>query len=219
MNRPQIKKMSYTKPEGYITGEYYHIYNRGVEKRTTFLDDIDYRRFLKSLEEFNTSDPAWKVDYYKEKHGISAKTNPFVEILAFCLNPNHFHLLLKQLQDKGISEFMRKLGTGYTMYFNKRRKHSGVLFQGKFKSVHVDSNDQLLYVSAYINCNSEIHAVAKAEKYRWCSFQEYFSAENLLCKKDIILDQFHSSKEYIDFAKSNAKAIVEKREMEKLAIE
>lgn len=212
------RQTSYTKPEGFINGEYYHIYNRGVEKIDVFRGERDYRRFLKSLAEFNTSEPAYKIDRANRK-GLNVDKKPYVEIIAYCLNPNHFHLLLKQVVESGISEFMRKLGTGYTMYFNKKHERVGALFQGKFKSVYVKDNNHLLYLSAYINCNSEIHGIAKAEKYKWCSFGEYLSGERALCNKKIILSQFRDREEYGLYAKENATNIKEKRKMEKLIIE
>jgi REP element-mobilizing transposase RayT len=212
------RQQSYTKPEGFVAGEYYHIYNRGVEKIDVFRDERDYRRFLKSLAEFNTSESAYKIDRANRK-GLNVDEKPYVEIIAYCLNPNHFHLLLKQVVESGISEFMRKLGTGHTMYFNKRHDRSGVLFQGKFKSRHVKSNNQLLYLSAYINCNSEIHEIAKAEKYKWCSFGEYLSREKILCNKEIVLSQFRNAEEYKNFCEENAFEIRERRSFEDLSLE
>jgi putative transposase len=210
--------MSYTKPKGFITGEYYHIFNRGVEKRKIFDSESDYKRFRSSLKNFNSTDPAWKIEWAKEK-GEILKGKALVEIVAYCLNPNHFHLLLKQARDNGISDFMRKLGTGHTMYFNKRYDRSGVLFQGKFKSVRIQNNNHLLYLSTYINCNSEIHKIARAEEYKWCSFGEYLSREKILCNKKIILSQFRDAEEYKNFCKENAFEIRKRREFEKLALE
>ncbi|OGI26349.1 MAG: hypothetical protein A3J76_04265 [Candidatus Moranbacteria bacterium RBG_13_45_13] len=212
------RQVSYTKPEGFINGEYYHIYNRGVEKINVFRSERDYRRFLKSLAEFNTSEPAYKINRANRK-GLNVDKEPYVEIIAYCLNPNHFHLLLKQIVESGISEFMHKLGTGYTMYFNKKHERAGALFQGKFKFTHIENNAQLLYVSAYVNCNSEIHGIEKAKNYRWCSFSEYLSGKRILCNKKIILDQFRDSEEYGLYAKENAASIKERRQMEKLIIE
>lgn len=212
------RQQSYTKPKGFINGEYYHIYNRGVEKIDVFHGERDYRRFLKSLAEFNTHEPAYKIDRANRK-GLNIYKKPYIEIVAYCLNPNHFHLLLKQVAESGISEFMRKLGTGYTMYFNKKYERAGALFQGKFKFTHIENNAQLLYVSAYVNCNSEIHGIEKAEKYRWCSFREYLSREKILCNKKIILSQFENAEEYKNFCKENASAIKERREFENLSLE
>jgi putative transposase len=201
----------------FCVGEYYHIYNRGVEKRKIFLDDADYFRFLNSIKEFNNSLPAWKA------HDLSsrgeASTDPYIEIIAYCINPNHFHLIVKQLRENGISIFMHKLGTGYSMYFNKKHKHSGVIFQGVFKSKHIGTNEYLLHLASYVNCNSEIHGICKAENYKWCSFPDYIRkrTSNLLgdsLKKSIVIDQFRNVKEYKEFAKINAKEMKRKKDEE-----
>ena len=203
-------------------GEVYHIFNRGVDKREVFLSDSDYFRFLKSMKEFNNTLPAWKMQSLSIRGETSS--DPYIEIIAYCFNPNHFHLLVKQLNENGVSEFMRKLGTGYTMYFNKKHDHSGVIFQGVFKSVHVDTNEYFLYVSAYVNCNSEIHNIEKADKYKWCSFPDYMGnrSVNLLGKsltKDIIFNQFRNVREYCEFAKINASEMKKRKEMEKFCLE
>src|SRR3989344_6008505 len=114
----------------FLPGEYYHIYNRGVDKRNIFSDKKDLGRFFQSMKEFNTKNPIG-----------SLYENSFVN---YCLNPNHYHFLLTPLVEKGVEKFMQRLGTGYTMYFNERNKRSGSLFQGKFKSKHINSNEYLL---------------------------------------------------------------------------
>ena len=82
--------------------------------------------------------------------GVELPFSALVEIVAYCLNPNHYHLIVKQISEKGIERFMQKIGTGYTNYFNKRYERSGALFQGKFKSIHIDSNEYLLHLSVYV---------------------------------------------------------------------
>jgi len=205
------------KIDKFINDEYYHIYNRGADKREIFSRTTDYLRFLKSLKEFNTSTPAWKHDLIR---GETSNDEPFVDIVAFCLNSNHFHLILKQRQEKGITKFMRKIGTGYTMYFNKKYDRSGVLFQGKFKAVHIDTDEYLLYVSAYVNCNCEVHGTGDAEKYKWCSFPEYLNYhQGITSGREIILGQFSSVGEYRDYAKIQAVEMRNKKEMQELTLE
>lgn len=197
---------------GFFNDEYYHIYNRGTDKRKIFLDVPDYLRFFKSLEEFNALDPKWKQISFR---GETSDKSPIVDIVAYCLNPNHFHLILKQKADRGITEFMRRLGTGHTMYFNKRYERSGVLFQGKFKAVPIDSNDQLLYVSAYVNCNSEIHDISPSDSYRWCSFKEYYEGKKgIATGKEIILGQFKKASEYRDYAIGQVPYMRQRKELE-----
>src|SRR3989344_7025083 len=127
-------------------GEYYHVYNRGVDKRSIVKDAKDTERFMKSIEFFNTLEPVLSLrDVVSTKNDKNTKPRePLVEIICYKLNPNHYHFLLKEIHEGGISEFMKRLGGGYTWYFNNRHKRSGALFQGRFKSVHIKSNEQLL---------------------------------------------------------------------------
>jgi len=209
-----------------VENEYYHIYNRGVDKRNVFLDDFDYIRFLKSIQEFNSVAPIGSL--YEKTFRDKLETKPpigglvskrIVEIFAYCLNPNHYHFILKQIEEKGIEKFMHKLGSRYTTYFNQKYERTGSLFQGPFKAAKINPNN-FLYLSAHVNCNAEVHGIAKAENYRWCSFQDYIGKRNgKLCSKEIILDQFKNQKDYFDFAKENAVAMKEKKEFEKLLFE
>lgn len=189
-------------------GGYYHIYNRGVDKRKIFNGTEDYFRFLKSMKEFNTIEPIGSLyeKYIRDRQverGLSPRfgdlvpKKPIVEIIAYCLNPNHFHLILKQLSDGGISKFMLKLCSGYTTYFNKKFNRSGSLFQSTFKSIHITNNDYLLQLSCYINGNPEIHEIAKAENYRWSSYSDYLGKRSDgISNKKIILQQVENIREY-----------------------
>ena len=147
----------------FASGEYYHLYNRGVEKRTIYLDQTDYRRFSHLLYLTNSTKPIHlqkicpAVAYgrgrclariYRER-----RPDTFVDILAYCMMPNHFHLLVRAKEDCGVSKFMQKLCTGYTMYFNRRHRRGGTLFQGKFQSTHADTDEYLKYLYAYIHLN------------------------------------------------------------------
>ena len=115
---------------------------------------------------------------------------------------------------------MLKAGSGYSTYFNEKYKRSGSLFQGPFKSAHIGSNELLLYSSAYVNCNSEVHGIAKAENYKWCSFPDYIGKRNgTLCAKEIILGQYKSSDDYKRTAIETAISIAERRRFGKFLIE
>jgi len=207
------------------TGEYYHIYNRGVDKREIFSDKYDYIRFLESLKEFNDIEPVYSLylKNMKDAHfrGPASKSleagplkNPLVEIIAYSLLPNHFHLLLKQKVENGISKFMHKIG-GYTLFYNKKRKRSGALFQGPFRSVHIDSEHYRDYISGYINGNPEIHKIKTADQYIWSSYQDYLGKrDGTLSRKESILNNFSSVaeyKEYVDEVIKNSKEIKEDR--------
>lgn len=203
------------------TGEYYHIYNRGVDKRIVFMDRYDLLRFLKSMSVFNSKKPIESLFAQNlKKNLISKKDEKLVEIVAFCLNPNHFHLILKQKIDGGISEFMKRLSGGYTWYFNNKYERSGSLFQGRFKSIHIGSNEYLLHLSAYVNLNYKVHnfsgSTAKiTTKIFQSSWEEYLGTSKYkMCSKDIILGQFKTSSDYKTFAVNTLKDIWSRRSSE-----
>ena len=126
-------------------GEYYHIYNRGVDKREIFLDKYDYHRFLLGIKEFNQLESIGSI-YLKQRsvfnHPVT-KSEKLVEFVAYSLLPNHYHFLLKELSDKGISKFMHKMSMGYSRFFNEKYERSGALFQGPYKIAHIDSENYL----------------------------------------------------------------------------
>ncbi|MCM8793287.1 MAG: transposase [Candidatus Omnitrophica bacterium] len=192
--------------------QFYHIYNRGVDKRRIFEDENDYVRFIHSLFEFNDQYPALPFSqiYKREK---KRDRELLVNIICFSMMPNHFHLILEQLNDGGITKFMRKLGTGYTMYFNEKYKRTGALFEGKFKAIHIENDKYLLHLSRYIHLNPveliEAHWKEKGiedfnkvkdflEKYRWSSFLDYIGIENFpsIIKKDFLLNYFRDPAGY-----------------------
>jgi len=195
----------------FIVGEYYHIYNRGVDKRNTFLDKYDLDRFLKSLIEFNSEEPIGSI--YELKFGSpTTKSKKLVSIIAYCVNSNHFHLLLTPLSEKGIEKFMHRIG-GYTRYFNEKYKRSGALFQGRFKSKHIPDNNYLLRLSAYINMNNRDTLGSPTTKLSKSSLEEYIKNEKGICDTKIISEQFKDSKEYSEFVLEAWQDTLEKKEI------
>lgn len=219
----------------FVSGEFYHVYNRGVDKRVVFNDDQDIERFFQSMSEFNTAEPIGSIyENSFRQLGSSAskltgrydnkaeKSKPLVRFVAYCLNPNHYHFLVKQVADKGIEKLMQRIGTGYTNYFNNKNKRTGSLFQGKFKAIHIDSNEYLLHLSAYVNLNGSVHQLgSSASKLveSMSSWGEYTDktagnkpgnkpGKNIrqgLCEKSIILEQFRSRDAYKKFALESLK--------------
>jgi putative transposase len=216
----------------FAIGEYYHVYNRGTDKRTIFSEEADINRFFQSMEEFNTSDPIGSIyeNFYlkaktsKASHQSSlgsptSKKDRLVNFVAYCVNPNHYHFILQPAVDKGVEKFMQRLGTGYTNYFNIKYDRTGALFQGRFKSVHINSNEYLLHVSAYVNLNDKVHQLgsptSKLIKSR-SSWREYMEKGNATwCEKETVLGQFHNKKEYQIFAENSLRGTLEKRLSEK----
>lgn len=149
---------------------YYHIYNRGVEGREIFKDEQDYKVFLSFIKRYLTTltgnevRPRWKKDLVSKLY-----------LSAYCLMPNHFHLLVKQITKDSITVFMRALMNSYVGYFNKKYKRIGGLFQGKFKAAYIDSEEYLLHLTRYIHLNPlEVDglAIQHLENY-YCSYGEY----------------------------------------------
>lgn len=202
-----------------VMGEYYHIYNRGTDKRNIFTDEKDLHRFWENLFDFNQIEPigsVYEFSFQKKSGEVNKKRKPLVQFIAYCINPNHFHFLMTPVQEKGIEKFMQRLGNGYTKYFNNRYKRSGVLFQGKFKSKHIDSNEYLLHLSAYINKNDKLgHPMSKLSKSSFDEFLEKPTIGERLCNTDIILGQFRNKKEYESFTDESFKDIVLRKEMQK----
>ena len=210
----------------FVNGEFYHIYNRGVDKRNIFTNRDDVNRFFQGMIEFNVLDPIGSIyensfrqlgseaSKLAEKKSIK-KQKPLVNFVAYCLNPNHFHFIIEQVADKGIEKLMQRIGTGYTKYFNNKYKRSGSLFQGVFKSIHVDSNEYLLHLSAYVNLNNRVHQLgSEASKLTQgqSSWGEYVGDDKQrFCEKGIVLGQFKNVKEYRTFAEESLTGILEKR--------
>jgi len=187
---------------------YYHIYNRGVEKRAVFLDRADYQRFLSSMSAFNTSK---RVEHLDRVDTSCRQPGRLVEIVAYCLMPNHFHFLIKQVAENGVSRYMHKVLMGYTKYFNKRYERSGVLFQGVFQGKHVGDNSYLLELSRYIHLNplDLVPGITSPkmnyiQAFPWSSLSEYINKKpdtSLVSDEMVVLGQFSGPEAYLKFLK------------------
>ncbi len=137
----------------------------------------------------------------------------YVELVSFCLMQNHFHLILKEEKEGGISFYMQRVLNGYTKYYNTKYQKSGHLFQGPYKAVHIQNNTQLLHVSAYIHRNPRELSVwfNKEDKYTYSSYQDFINENRWgkLLVLDVILEQFNDKKEYHDFVKTSSSKILE----------
>lgn len=140
--------------------EFYHVYNRGVDKRITFSSYVEYQRFYESLYLFNDKNYERKLGATLDRMVLLAGSDvfsydrdPLVSVVAFKMMNNHYHLLLREEQEEGTSKFMHKLGTGYTHFFNRNHERSGSLFEGPFEAVHIQSDAQLEHVIRYLHFN------------------------------------------------------------------
>lgn len=194
----------------FAENEFYHIYNRAADSKNMFLEQRDVDRFLKGMEQFNTSKILGSLS---RGHRVSTSLR-LVNFIAYCVNQNHFHFILEQVSDNGIEKFMHKIGMGYAKYFNTKYKRSGALFQGRFKAKHIDSNEYLLHLSAYINLNHLVHGrghrVSTLSVSSWDEYTKDLVSEEF-CKKEMVLEQFKNKKAYEIFAKESLKSIVERK--------
>jgi putative transposase len=200
---------------------YYHIYNRGTDKRTIFLDKSDYLRFLTLLYICNTTEPIRLGNLQRTEQGqslLNPRKETLVDIGAYCLMPNHFHLLLKEKSETGIPVFMQKIGTAYAMYFNKKNERSGNLFQGRFKAELADTDNYLKYLFAYIHLNpiklieptwreegikNSDRATDFLNGYEWSSYKFYTGKKStdFILNKEKFPNYFENFKEFDDFIK------------------
>ena len=199
----------------YIANGFYHVYNRGVEKRNIFLDEQDYRVFLSYLkiylspaeETIKSTSNNTNLDY-EEKSSKIYRLNDLknffnkIKLICYVLMPNHFHLELQQTGIKDIENFMRCLITKYTMYFNKKYKRVGPLFQGRYKAVSIFGKERLIDLSSYIHINP-IEFLGKEqilESYPWSSYQAYVqNFEPKWLSKELVLSNFANKELYQSF--------------------
>jgi len=200
--------------------KYYHVFNRGVDKREIFKSQEDLYYFFKRLIDLNNIVIGTSFNSKRfRKSGevvIDSKNAKMVSIIAYCLLPNHFHLVLKQESEGGISKFMHKLGTSYTMYFNKKYNRSGSLFQGKFKANLIDGDFGLPVLSVYVNLNYVHHKINPKQTLVKSSIFEYLDKEigESICNQqevDSIVKEIGSIQEYEHFAKNTSKVFGENK--------
>src|SRR6185503_4371462 len=163
--------------------EFYHIYNRGNNREPIFIDDVDYLNFLYRLKLLlNLKYP----QHLKQRVRITPFPKNCFSIICYCLMPNHFHFAIRQNDAIPIGDFVQKLGTSYAKYFNKRHQKIGNLFQDTFKAKLIDSDDYLIYLTAYIHNNPDEPAT-----YPYSSYREYLGLESdKICDSSVILKYF-----------------------------
>ena len=210
--------MSSNRPQ-FVTGEIYHIVNRAIEGRNLFQQISDYFRFIFCLYELNDKNLVKMRSRIKERRERkrtgrtrAIKREPVVEIIAFCLMPNHYHLVVRQLVNGGISLLMKKLGDSYVGYFNQKynRKGRGSIFQGRFKAIHVKTNNQFINLICYIFTNpiellektwkekgvkNPEKAIRYLESYQWSSYLDCLGKPNFpsVTQRDFLMKVFRGS--------------------------
>ena len=176
-------------------GAWYHVMNRGTNRCPIFLENQDRQHFYDVLWKSAT---LWKI-----------------QIHAYSLMPNHYHLLIEELEEGGVTRFMHKLGVGYAGYFNKKYDRSGALFQGKYKSILIERDAHFMYIPFYIHFNpldmkfpewrdrsiKDVRTAKKyLESYRWSSHLDYLGINSFpsVTQRDILLDLFGGDQNYIE---------------------
>ncbi|MEK7071926.1 MAG: transposase [Patescibacteria group bacterium] len=203
----------------FIPNSYYHICNKSNDGQSIFFDVRDYARFLFSILFYQASVPFYNLSrqtsYFAKNSEFKVSSEIIqkitnarkVELNIFTIMPNHFHLLLQEKSQKGVSSYLQRIQTGYAKYFNTKYKKQGHLFQGTFHAVPVETDEQLLYLSAYIHRNSrELNNWKNKEiEYPWSSYQDLVENNRWgeLLKPGIVLNQFPNANKYYKFVETS----------------
>ncbi len=186
----------------FANNEIYHIYNRGVEKRQTYLDKRDNERFIQTMFYYQLKKPPTRFSFKDRPQIISTNKGAevLVEVLAFCIMPTHYHLLVRQVEEKGISKMLSKINNSYTRFFNIKHNRVGPLFQGSFKAVRIEDQYQLQHVCRYIHLNPLIdYLVTDLSDYPFSSYRQFIGQEDGCCVTRVILDDFKTREDYKKF--------------------
>jgi len=192
-----------------VTSHIYHVFNRGVNKADIYFEDSDYVRFRKVLDYYQSIDkPLRPFSHFSQV----ANSDPVseqprkVSIFAYCLMPNHFHLLLKQFSDGGITWFMQHLSNSYSHYIHTKYKRTGPLFEGRFKNVLVESDEQFLHVLRYIHLNPLVSGLVNdLRKYNHSSYSVYIGLDtDNFCETKLGLSFFKTRKGFEKFVLDQA---------------
>lgn len=185
---------------------FYHAVNFGIDNKIIFNDKKDIDRFLSLLEYYKVNNPPARFAFRNRPiaRNSDIKLEPMVEIIAFCLMPNHFHLLLKQTMDNGVNSFMSKVANSYTKYYNARQKRTGTLFKGPFKAREVSQTD-LSGVSRHIHLDPLLSGLIRfLPSFPFSSFPQYLEEKDGFCVKTDILKNFSNTSEYKEFVMNQA---------------
>ena len=200
----------------FAPNEVYHILNRGVaglpifntdRKHSRFMELVDYYRFDTSLSfsHFNRLEKEKRTEFLQNMKSDNKK---LIEIYAFCLIPNHFHFLVKQLEERGIPKFLSNIQNAYARFYNLRNERKGPLFEAMFKGVRIENDEQLLHVSRYIHLNpssSFLVEIGNLDTYEWSSLPVYLDkTDSDLVNKDFVLKIFGNKNKYKDFVYNQA---------------
>lgn len=202
-----------------VTNEIYHVVNRGIASQDIFSNYKEYERALKALFYYQyIGSNNLSLSHFlqlpqevqnEQLHKLKSSKKIFVEIVAYCLMPNHFHFLLRQVENNGICTFVGNFSNSYTKYFNTLHDRNGPIFQGRFKAVRIEQDEQLVHVSRYIHLNPYssclINEISDLEKYPYSSFNEYLTrGKPEIYKTALVLQNFKDKNSYKKFVLDRA---------------
>ncbi|PIP57108.1 hypothetical protein COY30_00105 [Candidatus Woesebacteria bacterium CG_4_10_14_0_2_um_filter_44_9] len=214
-----------------VTGEIYHVFNRGIDGRITFSGIREYSRAYQIMKYYRFVSPPLKLSVFlrigdakRQELQESSWGEKLVSIMCYCFMPNHFHFLLRQETNGGISRFLSQFLNSYTRYFNTRNKRVGPLFLDDFKNVLVENEEQLLHLSRYIHLNpyssKVVENLSDLYKYEWSSLTEYIGgSEDYVCDREMISSYFKTSESYKKFISDRADYQRELKQIENLVID
>lgn len=190
-----------------VEDQIYHLFNRSINREPVFTSKRNCQRALASLGFYRFQNTPVRLSYFlswgqekrKELMERLEKDSKYsVEILTFCLMPSHFHFLLKQVTKSGISNFLSLFQNSYTRYFNTKHKRAGPIFQGQFKAVRIETDEQLMHISRYIHLNPHssfvVESIEELEEYPWSSLAEYLGRQNGFCSRGTVMSLFNNDK-------------------------
>lgn len=215
----------------FVTHEIYHIYNRGINRQPTFTAIKEYKRAKETIKFYQTVKPPVKLSKFlrledDKKHEtikVMEAMKKGVTLLAYCLMPNHFHFLIRQDEENGITKFLSNFQNSYTRYYNVRHKRDGALFLDQFKAVRIETDEQLMHISRYIHLNPHtgyiIRSLEELKTYPWSSFTEYLTGSNEIADTTIIVHMNKNNDAYTQFVYDQADYQRELKMVEHLLIE
>lgn len=209
-----------------VNGETYHIFNRGIDRRVTFGDSNEFLRAYESMKFYQSESPPMRISQFlrigpdfKQKALSMPKGDNLVTIYSYCFMPNHFHFVLRQELDNGVSRFVGRFLNSYTRYYNTKHKRVGGLFLDQFKNVLVQGDTQLLHLSRYVHLNPYSSGIVKnledLSDYKWSSLKEYLGKTDVsVCDKKMIMSNFKNRDMYKKFVFDRAEYQRELKELE-----
>ena len=209
-----------------LVEQIYHIFSKSISGYKIFRDDDEYGRMKDLLKYYRTEKTPMRFSFfqeikYKEKKQIyeAEGDDLLVEIIAYCIMPTHFHLVVKQLKEDGISFFIQQILNSYSRYFNVKTKRKGPLWEGRFQNVAIETDEQLLHLTRYIHLNPvTAYLVDRPEDWKFSSYREFLGEEK---------EKLSSFSNILDTTPDNYKKFVDDRidyqrqlaEIKKLALE